>query len=440
MSEKQDTMHSVASGVAKGLITGVKVCYCIEQDQFYLYEYGVWKPLFEIELLAIISEWTDYSYINNCTIARRKQILENLKLLVKKRLECFNTHNRLNFDLGEFDPATGIMHDHTMENYSTIRLAYPYDCNAKCELWLKTLLEIFENNQSKLDSLQEFFGYCLTKDTTQIMALLLLGNSKSGKSTILHVLRNMIGSINCSSVPMKFISNPQYTPLLINKLVNIDADVSENAKDFEFEFKIITSGEPVSCNQKFIPTFEFFPHCKIVMAANKFPRITDHSSAFFNRLIILPCERIFLPNEQNRALKVLLLEELSGIFNWAFLGLQSLNKRGMFEEKDFIKEAIEELREESNPVDIFFKENIEIDLINNSEITKEDLYEKYKEWCVSNGNAPMANNKFGQTVYLKYSKYTPKNTMSHRLMKRVWKNLRYINGPQEGESIQWQEK
>ena len=87
---------------------------------------------------------------------------------------------------------------------------------------------------------------------------------------------------------MKNIANPQYTPMLINKLVNIDADVSEHAKEFEAEFKKITSGEPINCNQKFVPTFQFIPYCKIVIAANKFPRITDHSSAFYQRLLVIP--------------------------------------------------------------------------------------------------------------------------------------------------------
>ncbi len=40
----------------------------------------------------------------------------------------------------------------------------------------------------------------------------------------------------------------------------------------------------------------------MVLAANIFPRITDHSSAFYNRLILIPCDRIFSEAEKNRFL------------------------------------------------------------------------------------------------------------------------------------------
>lgn len=447
MFEEPNLMFSIASGVSKG-IYGLDVIYCLHDGLFYIYEDGYWKDVFDIELLSKIVLHPDAIHVTQKASSTRNQILDNLKLLVHKPMSDFNANGWLNFPSGMFDVTGNNFFAHDKNIITTIRLPYEYELLAECPLWEKTLLEIFEGNQSKIDSLQEYFGYCLTRDTSQIKALLLIGDSKSGKSTILHVLRHVIGIKNCSSVPMKFISNPQYTPMLINKLVNIDADVSEKSQDFEFEFKIITSGEPVNCNQKFVPTFEFVPYCKIVMAANRFPRITDHSSAFYNRLVVIPCNRIFLPHEQDRNLKTKLLDECPGIFQWALRGWYRLNKRGMFEEKDFILEALEELRDESNPVDVFFKECIEVDVSGKEEITKQDLYILYRKWCYVNGNAKMANNKFGTAVYQKYSKYTPKNTMSHILMKRVWKNLKYtanvaqyqkVNEYAKGEEISWQE-
>lgn len=442
MSSQQNIMFSIASGISKG-IYNIDSIYCMHEDIFYVYRDGYWEQVFDIELLGLICEHRDVidAGIQNHPSSTKKQILENLKPLVRRSMFDFNIKGWLNFPNGMLNVEGNEFLPHDKNNISTIRLPYKYEPSARCELWIKTLMEIFENNSNKIDVLQEFFGYCLTRDTSQIKALLLIGDSKSGKSTILHVLRHMIGFKNCSSVPMKFISNPQYTPLLINKLVNIDADVSERAQDFEFEFKIITSGEPVNCNQKFVPTFEFVPYCKIVMAANKFPRITDHSSAFYNRLVVIPCDRVFLPTEQDRTLKVRLLEELPGILQWAMNGFKRLTQRGMFEEKEFIIQALEELRDESNPIDVFFREHIETDVSGGYEIEKQDLYNKYRAWCNVNGNAPMANNKFGSTVYQKYSKYTPKTTSNVVTHKRVWKNLKYTTATIETpkETISWQQ-
>ena len=437
---KQDKAYSYAYAIKEGKAGG-KYLYCMEDDKFYNYKQGYWEMLYEKDFLGKIQE--SMIEITRYSLSRRKQITDNYKILGRQHLDTFNWSNLINLKNYMVNPLDGEPTDHDPSFYSTIRLPYVYDKESKCLLWEKTLLEIFENDINKINSLQEYFGYCLTKETNQIMSLLLMGESKSGKSTITHVLRHMIGLPNCSSVSMENISDAQYTPLLINKLVNIDADVSENSKDFEAQFKIITSGEPINCNQKFIPTFEFLPYCKIVMAANRFPRITDHTSAFYNRLLIIPCDRVFLPEQQDRTLKVKLLEELPGILLWSMKGLWRLNQRGRFEEKDFMKEAIEELRDESNPIDVFFRDHIESNLQGNFQVEKNIVYEKYCKWCLSNGNKSLSSIRFGQAIYQKYSKFTDKKTQCFSTGKRVWKNLRYIEDkgkePIVTEIKQWQD-
>ena len=424
-----DSMLSVAQGIAKGK-AGKDFCFCLEEEKFYFYFNGYWKQLADLELMAIImNTYTGNNGtldIRQYTSTRRRQILDNLKQLVFQRLEVFNKNGYLNFDLGEFDPLTGKMHDHKKENYSTLRVDYPYRTTAEQKLWDKTLLGIFEGDKEKINILQEFFGYCLTRDTRKEKALLLLGESRTGKSTILEALSAMVGEHNCAFVPMDYICHPQYSPLLMNKLVNIDTDVSSKAEKFEREFKTITSGEPLTCNQKFVETFKFRPYCKMIMASNEFPMIKDHSSAFYKRLILLPCEKIFEDEEQNLHLKDELINELPSIFNWSVAGLKRLNVRGRFEQKNFMKDAIEELREQSNPVDLFLKEFIEVDLENEIFIEKGELYQEYKKWAVNNQQYALSAIKFGQAVYRKYAKYTEKNLQGVNGV-RIWRNLKYNN-------------
>lgn len=413
------------------------ITYCIEKNKFYLYTSGVWEELFDIEVMDRLVK--NIEFTKKFPPSTRKQIIEDLKMLTKNRLENFNSNGHLNLVNGLIDPWMGTVESHNPEHLSTIRLNFKYDINAECQLWTKTLNEILENNKDKSNILQEFFGYCLTRDTRMEKALLLLGESRSGKSTILHTLRALLGVNNCSSVPIKYISNPQYTSMLMNKLVNIDADVSGKSQDFEAEFKTITSGEPVSCSPKYVPTFEFKPYCKLIMAANEFPRITDHSSAFYKRLILIPCNRVFEEDEINRDLKQQLTEELSGIFNWALDGLKRMNSRNGFLQYDFMKEAVEELREESNPVDGFLRENVKI--VIGEEIEKADLYNKYREWMkiTMPDNFLLSKIRFGQCVYRKFNKNTEKNSQSFATGKRIWKNLRYISFENHTNNHGWQD-
>lgn len=230
--------------------------------------------------------------------------------------------------------------------------------------------------------------------------------------------------------------------MLVNKLVNIDADVDKNAQNYEAEFKIITSGEPIACNQKFIATFEFIPQCKIVLAANAFPKITDHSSAFYKRLILIPLDRIFEEAEQNKQLKFELLQELPGILNWAVQGLQNLKKRGLFEQHDFMKDAVKELEDENNPINVFFAEHIEADVSANFYIEKGDLYNKYIDWCNLTNTGKLSLARFSSCVFKKYHRFTPKSARIEA-GKRIWRNLKYVdhNQPQQKPqpNLNWQE-
>lgn len=428
--KKQNKTYEYACLMRNGAFC--KYTYCIEQDQFFICKDGVWNTLFELDLLEDIIKQLPLT--KKWTLNSRKGIIEELKVLVKNRLINFNTSGHLNLINGLLDPWQGKLYPHNPQALSTIRLNYKFDPDAKYELWIKTLNEILENDAQKINALQEFFGYCLTRDTRMEKALLLSGESRTGKGTILHTLRALIGKDSCSSVPIKYLANPQYTSMLMNKLINIDWDVSAKAQDFEAEFKIITSGEPVSCSPKYIPTFEFNPFCKLVMAANEFPRITDHSSAFYRRLILIPCNRIFEEDEINRDLKQQLTEELPGILNWALEGLQRVNGRNGFLQYDFMKEAVEELREDSNPIDVFLRESIVINTTSKCEVVKSELYDRYKTWAnkIMPDNAVISIIKFNKCVYRKFSKSTEKDSQSFITGKRIWKNLSYNEGQNKG--------
>lgn len=431
-----NAMYQVAEDIKNGG-AGDRFVYCLEGSKFYIYLNGYWKELHEEQMMLKIE--LEYPYINKFPAQTKIQVIKQLKILIHKELKEFNKQDLLNFEQGMFDPKGNNVSEHAHHYLSTIRLPYKYDKTAECPLWINTLEGIFEGDKNKIDMLQEYLGSCLTREVIYEKSLLLLGESRSGKSTILETISNLFGESNVSSVALENLSNSQYTDLLVNKMVNIDWDVASGAEKFEANFKIITSGEPVNVNQKYVKPFTFRPYCKLILAANKFPRITDHSSAFYKRLILLPCDKQFAPEEQNLKLKKQLKEELSGIFNWAVSGLIRLQERGGFElTKEFMTDAISDLREESNPIEAFFKEFIETENITGeSQIEKQDLYTKYTKWCIENGNSPMSMIKFGQAVYQKYSKFTEKKSQCHKTGKRIWRNIKYINNLKTKEDLGW---
>lgn len=421
-TEQSSSLQNPLYCMAWEAIKNIDFCYLLEEAKFYIFSDGYWHFIHEEELLFKLGK--KLPHFNSMAISLRKQVLDNVKIIKHFHLDIFNKNDYLNLQNYMVNPYTKDVFNHDKEFYSTLQIPYKYDALASCELWLKTLDEILEGNRDKINILQEFVGYAITRDVKQEKALLLIGDSRSGKSTIINTIRHLVGINNCSSVSIKDLYNPQCTAMMINKLINIDTDVSAKALEYEDQFKKITTGEEIGCNQKFIPAFTFNPYCKIIMAANDFPRITDHSSAFYKRLILIPCDRVFEEQEQNKNLRNELLNDLPGILNWAIQGLHRLHKRGRFEDCDFMRDAIEELREDSNPIDLFFKEHIEVGF--GSEIEKGFLYDKYKQWSEESKQYILSKAKFSTCVYRKFSKHTPKNTTNPNTSKRIWRNIKYV--------------
>jgi putative DNA primase/helicase len=62
--------------------------------------------------------------------------------------------------------------------------------------WLRFLGSIWDGDPEAIETLQEWFGYCLTSDTRQQKILLVVGPRRSGKGTIGRVLTGLLGQSN----------------------------------------------------------------------------------------------------------------------------------------------------------------------------------------------------------------------------------------------------
>jgi putative DNA primase/helicase len=63
---------------------------------------------------------------------------------------------------------------------------------AACPQWIKFQQEVVQIPEVILEY-QEFFGYCLSRETRYEKALLLVGPGADGKSTALNVLQALVG-------------------------------------------------------------------------------------------------------------------------------------------------------------------------------------------------------------------------------------------------------
>ena len=277
----------------------------------------VYRKIDEIDFMIETAEL--FPTFNELAPRKQDEIMKVYKRYAKTPNEEFNKEDGLCFRNVYLDLKTLKASPHDKKRVNTILIDYDYNPEAESSLWLNTLQTTFEGDHNRINSLQEFYGYCLSKETRYKKAMFLYGDSDTGKSVLLEVLLNMLGQDNVSFVSLRHFYNDVRLSSMQHKLANICTEIPKNAADFEEMFKKISVGENIEVSPKYIPQFSFRPFCKLIFAVNEWPRIADRSNAFFTRMLVIGLDRVFQNDEQDKFLGDKLKEECAGILNWSLI-------------------------------------------------------------------------------------------------------------------------
>ncbi|WP_338844910.1 phage/plasmid primase, P4 family [Clostridium perfringens] len=250
---------------------------------------------------------------------------------------------------------------------------------ADCPKFLESLREIVCGDERLLMCIQEIFGYTLINNTKGERAFYFIGVGSNGKSFIAEILANMVGVANVSNIPLSRFSEKFGTEGLIDKSVNI-ANENEIGNAISTEnLKIFVSGDRTSIARKYKGDLNYKSTCKMIFLLNKLPDTLDNTHGYYRKILIVPFNRIFQQEEMDKNLKEKVLEELSGVLNWAIEGAKRLiNNDYKFTECEAIEKVTKAYKEEQNPVESFLKDAL-IYEDGNSE-TKKEILDSYKLW------------------------------------------------------------
>jgi len=401
---------------------------------FYYYQEGVYKGISTLDIERMLMNFTppDSDIVIPALLSHGKQ-QETMHFVKIRRFfyrDFFNPENIINFKNGLFDIHTGEMKPHTMDVISTNQLPYMYDAKAECPYFMKAMTEALENNLNKIAILQEYIGYCLTRSTKYEKGLFIIGASDSGKSTVLDGIEAMIGKENVSHTNMEQLCQARFGGNFIDKLVNIDHEIPKDLTGYEDVFKKIISGQAITVDTKFVPSYDAFPYCKVIFAANDMPKISDSSHAIFKRMLLLNFDNVISKEKMDFDLKEKIKKEAAGIFNWAFHGLQRLNENKKFTESMEMIDSLNDLKLQNNTVYYFINECFEIVPGEEHCIQVDLLYEKYQKFCYHVGGKGV----FKKMVFSKeIKKIFGKQIVSgqqwvNQRNHRVWYGLKERNG------------
>jgi len=353
---------------------------------FYRYKDGVYKPCSGLEIDNMLLDYEPENkrvyMARSLSDARFNETIRNIKRRRFFYRDVFNQESIVNFKNGFFDIVDGDLIPHSMDIVSTIQLPYAYDPKADCPLFKRVVNESLEGDYYKILILQEFMGYCLTQGTKYERGLFIVGAAGSGKSTVLEAVEAMLGHDNVSSIRMDMLADSRYTGQLLDKLANIDNEIPKDMNNYEEALKKIISGQKVTIDTKFVPTYDAFPTCKLIFAANDLPRIGDSSDGVFRRMLLLYFNNVVSKESIDYDLKEKIKKnECPGIFNWAYEGLLRLRKNNKFTASKTMQDEIEDLKLINNSIYYFIKENYEVTGDKNDYITFDNLYLDYKTFC-----------------------------------------------------------
>lgn len=359
-------------------------------NQLHIYRDGIYiDGMKEIEAQMI-------AQISNLSRAKRAEVLSYMDIMIRDNAQM-SPANYIVFKNGVYNLETDELEDFSPEYVITNKIPFDYDPDAYSEITDKTLDKLACHDENVRLLLEECIGYCFYRRNELRKSFILTGEKENGKSTFLAMIEHLLGQENTASLDLKELGDRFKTAELVNKLANIGDDIGDEFIPNPAIFKKLSSGNSISVERKGQDPFDFASYAKLLFSANNIPRIKDKSGAVISRLVIIPFDARFSPDDPDfdPYIKYKLIQEepMQYLINIGLEGLKRVLKNRKFTTSVKVEHALEEYEEHNNPILLFFKEDIKIE----NEPTNA-IYQRYTEFCLSNSFTPMSNIEFSKQV------------------------------------------
>lgn len=360
--------------------------------QLHIYKDGIYVPGHaEIESQMI-------KHIPHLKRANRSEVLAYLEIMIDGEAKTTNP-NVIAFTNGLYNIKDGSFRDFTPDVVITNKIPWPYNPAAYSELLDHTLDRLACTDPEVRALLEEMVGYCLYRRNELGKAFILIGDKSNGKSTFLHVVKNMLGDSNIASLDLKELGDRFKTAELFGKLANIGDDIGDEFIANASVFKKLVTGDRVNVERKGQDPFEFNNYAKFLFSANNIPRMKDKTGAVQRRLVIVPFDAKFTPNDPD--FRPFIKDELCEQDSMEYLivlglkALKSVLSKAQFTTSKRVQGQLDEYEQNNNPI-IGFIQEVGLDGIVN-EPTK-TVYRKYKEYCIANNFQALSNIEFSRQI------------------------------------------
>lgn len=386
-------------------------------EKLMTYDHGIWRELTDAETVKVNDQLSDLvqhelpGAIPFATFNSVRKYLYQIRSHYRSLREFDQDPALFAFRNGVLDTACGAFRPHSPNHWITNAREYDYDPDATAPRFQRFLREVFldqeggETDADLIHLVQEAFGYCLCPHLRANRVFYLMGEGANGKSVLLSVLARMVGRENVAEgFDVAKLNDETNAALLHRKLVAIQCEMDADTVLPDGKLKAMASGEPLVGKLLYENKFTFSPYATLLLTGNNLPSTRDKSGGFWRRTIVIPFHAHFVdaPTARQGAraadpnLDLRLAEELPGVFNWAYEGLQRLrDNEWRFTEAKSSVAATELFRLETDSVLSWATSCItHREGETPSRWSCTDLYERYSEYCRGAGLRTLSAQKF----------------------------------------------
>lgn len=396
--------------------------YCPENKTWYCYNGQKWEKdtqatlvneklkdfvefmqLYLVEIKENIDEKEQKSYLS--FIAKLSSRNERDKI-IKDAQSCmaipFNQFDAnpylINCKNGTYDLKTSAYHPFRADDF----LTFQTDCNFPVstldvdgDRWNEFIDEIMCGDQNLEHYLQKVLGYALDGVNREEKMFIFYGQTtRNGKSTLINSILKVLGDYGTSADvhiltlnggnqdPSK--PNPAICGLKGKRYLSLN-ETDDNSRLNESLLKNYTGNDPISTRELYGSTFTFVPQFTIFMSGNNLPEILDKSVFTSERVVVIPFNRHFNRDEQDKELKEKFATDSvkTYIFKWLLKGYKMYKQEGLNDAPECVVEQVEQYEKDNDISALFIDEKTESNLT--SKVLRSGLYYAFKNYCKANG-------------------------------------------------------
>ena len=282
------------------------------------------------------------------------------------------------------------------------------------------MLRIFNGDVSLIRYVQRAVGLSLTGFVGEQCMFFMFGSGKNGKSTFIETIKKLMREY-AATTPSETLMKRDKSGVsndvarLAGKRLVVSSETDEGQYLSESTLKTLTGQDIISARFLHQEFFEFQPQFKLWMFGNHKPIVRGTDHGIWRRIRLIPFTVTISDEERDPNLPAKLEKELSGIFNWALMGLQDYKLNGLGEPLA-VSDAVEEYRAEMDVLGTFISEMC--DCKPDAIVEVRALYLCYSEWCSDFGERPLPQRSFA--IRLKERGFTPTRS---KIGTRCWSGI-----------------